>query len=672
MVKKEFLRFALLMSDSTSRDFINIIAKLIQVVLFKEEEFLTISEIIDKIDLNFGIPLSTNEVATSIKNNGDIFLTSSKEGKKAYCISSESKNKIGLIVGDKIFDKIIANFVKEHYSELSKIEMPNGDYKDIVFKCVVNFFYYQFNSNAQNLLKLLDKDYKWINENNNEELDFLTRRIALFFLEWNNAEKDIFVYNIINSSYEYCLISLKGNNAPFKSMFKSKKFVLDTNVILSLIGVNGNAKKKAAIKFLEKCKEFGIKMVYTNYTKQESYETIRKLTRLFNSGFADLEGKEINKMYCFQELYNEWLISPHFRKQHSSDFEAYVNKLLDSCLLDLQIEEIDSTFISNHKVDINVNIDSLRNKKEHISNKTRSVAVLNHDIVNYLFVLSNRPKNCVNVIDCKMLFVSFDRVLCNWCDEQNIGLPSPVVDADIIYSLLLRFSERSSDDFRSFNEFVGTSIMYLYDNKSALESKSIIAKAVNADSDFSNETKKKIYIKASEIIDKRIYVDEAIDTQDVLNIAIQHVYQEDKGIIVEELNKKHDEEIESAKSKMLDVGKKEGSESTIHALATIKTFQKVRWLKFFYGFIIVAFFLGGIVLITYGSIMIVKGGDKVTNVVIVILAILGILSTPIGLLVNAFFKNVLKKEINFFRIDEKKIFTKQYEKLKKQISNIKK
>ena len=671
MVKKEFLRFALLMSDNNSRDFNYVVSKLIQVTLFKKNDILTINEIIENVESNYGILLASSEVLSSIKDNNEVFIESKKNGKKAFCISENSKNKIKLTVYDKTFEKIIYHFIKEQATELSKIEIPDDSNREkYIFDCIVSFFYFQFNNNAQNLLKILDNDYKWI-DNNDEELDFLTRRIALLFLEWNNPEKDVFVYNVINSSYEYCLISLKGNNVPFKNMFKSKKFVLDTNVILSLIGVNGKARKCAAIKFLDKCKEFGIKLIYTNYTKQESHETIRRLTALFNSGFADLEEKEEKNMYGLQELYNEWLLSPHYGKQHNSDFDAYVIKLLDSLLLELEIEEIDSNFISSNNVSINVNIDSLRNKKERLSNKQRPVAVFNHDVINYLYVLSKRPKNCVNVIDCKMLFISFDRILCSWCDEQNVGLPSPVVDADIVYSLLLHFSERTSDDFRSFNEFVGTSIVFLYDKKSALESKSMIAKALNSDLDFSSDTKKKIYLKASEIIDKKVYIDETIDPQVVLKIAADDVHQEDNKLVVEELTKKHDEEIKTTKIEMLGIGEKEGEEKTIRKIATVKTSKKIFIIKFFYGFLFISTILGGVALVAYSSVAIVNGGNRTLNIALVVLAVVAILFSPAITLIKLFFKNVIKKDINLFKIDETRIYNKQYKKIKKQISKVK-
>ena len=56
-------------------------------------------------------------------------------------------------------------------------------------------------------------------------------------------------------------------------MLKGKKFYIDANVIYRLMGINNESRRKAMKEFVEKCRETGIELLYTNVTYKELTET---------------------------------------------------------------------------------------------------------------------------------------------------------------------------------------------------------------------------------------------------------------------------------------------------------------------------------------------------------------------------------------------------------------
>lgn len=660
MTRKDLLRFAFLMSDNESYNFLTIVSKIAQVVLYKENAFLSCSELCNRIDEQFGIEIAENELKQAILSHNDNFINSKKDNNTCYFLSNSAKNRIDSNQLRDTYENVIERFIIAKKSELNKF--IDDDYSFGKIKKMLNdFFYFQINNNAINLLKILKNEFHEIADNDGE-LDNISKRVAIIFLEWDNPEKDMLVYNIINCSFEYCLLCLKDTNTPFKDMLNNKNFYLDTNVILSLIGINGPSRKKAALKFINRCKEFNVNIYYTNYTKNESLETLKRLVNSMDNSFNE-------DSLFIQDMYNEWLIkqSPTSGKK---SFYKYLLSRINECLYDFKIDIIDQSFIKNNNVAINESVADLRAKKESVSGKVRLVNVVEHDVINYLYVVNKRPLNCSNVIDCKSLFITFDKILVSWGKTKSLGSPSPIVDANVVYGLILKFSSRTNDDLRSYNEFVGASISFLYDKNIGIEARKNIANAINKDFNLTQEQKKQVYLKATEIINDDIWVGETdFDEQKILDTAITETFKCENENLKDDIKKMssaYQEEITATGKQMYENGKKEGEDNVLEIIARKKSNQKIAFYRIIYGLLIAAI-IAALVFLVFSIINLVKENDKTKGVIELVCSIVGLLLSIPVVLIKKYLSNAWSlEEISLFKIDKEKIYIKTLSKVRKR------
>ena len=408
---------------------------------------------------------------------------------------------------------------------------------------------------------------------------------------------------------------------------------------------------------------------------KESEETISSLVNDCES-FVDKDTDEefhpTSGVSEVSNMFNKWLVENGSDESSYKNFKVFLNGKLKEALYKYSILEIKSDFIKQKEVLINEYTSELKAFKESRSPKFRKVNSVKRDVINYLKIIDLRPNGCARLVDCKYFFITFDKLLCSWSKGISDGLPCPIVDPNVMYSLLLRFSSRTDDDVRSFNEFLSSSLLYYFDDEKALRTKGKIAKLINNYSGLSSEQKMKIHLTANSIIDRLIWSGESeIDVESVLNdscLSAMEEFERDKNKEIELLNHQHENEIVQIKEESYKNGLKQSNErflAQIKKEADNKTKVEI-WFRRGITIFIAALAICSICFFIVFLNKMRHENKEIYETFEFYLMVFGTLSPLILWIVNSIFTKTLNFKINLWSFDKKKIFSKKYKKLCKK------
>lgn len=654
------IRFALLMIDNSATTFDSIVLKLVKSILSDTKDSLNENEIVHEIFQKFDLEFSTKDILSAIcSDNKNAIIKLEKNGFISFALSSKEKNKYTTRNNINPLEKILKKFT-EDVSDMSKII-----FKDIK-NAILTYLYEIFNSNINNLTLLCNKKYEAIsNINLTEEQRIIVEK----FLNWKNAEKNRIVYSLINSSYEYCALSLGNSKPPFENMINSKVFVLDTNVILSTIGINGDNSRDIMLKFIEKCKNFNINLKYSNLTKDECLRTIEYLCNelknyLKNNNF--LTSEDLSNQNNFSNLYNlyqSWVLeNPECNENNFYGFSQKLNLDLNNFLYDLGMLEISQEFIENNKNKINKFVKNFSVHKQKIRGSIKKLSI-NHDATLCVFVDEQNSKNSTFVTENKFFFITLDNLLYDWTKNHKTEKPYSVLSVNIIYTLLLRFSDRSNDDFEAYNKFLLFNMSFESEKTTIISLKNEILEKITK----INETidhKKLLILETNRIIENKLLNNEQISDS---NVVIDAAYDNLLTILSEEQEEKSQKEKEKIifdyqerEKEIIKKSTEEGRRIEVARNIRYRAKARIRRKKIFIGAIALLF----LVALIFGIVFLVrfcqKDETKITWISLYVS--LGGLGLPIlTFIINSILKIF---DINIFNISFE--YNEEVERLKEE------
>jgi hypothetical protein len=295
---------------------------------------------------------------------------------------------------------------------------------------------------------------------NDHNLNNIEIEIINTFLNWENDEKNKMIFDISNLALEYCLITnKKGANFKLESL-KNKCFYLDTNVIFRAIGINGENRRNRTITFLEKFKEAKELLFISKYTIDEIKKTLdfyigqmsRYNTARINSDVFTL----FSKSQDFIDYYHNW------RRKRTNDstelFKAHIFSLIEELKNKFDIKEDYKDYfdLKDSKVEeLVLNIASKINTfKSDVKPSNIEASII--DAKNIYSIEKQRNGHYSNIFDCKYYFISADQLLRKWDYTQNESIPIVLLPSQWM-SILLRYLNRTNDDFKSFVSFLNIS-----------------------------------------------------------------------------------------------------------------------------------------------------------------------------------------------------------------------
>lgn len=302
---------------------------------------MSISAIAGCIDKNVRLEFTEKEITKAMRlglAKGLIFKTPDSK-KELYSLSEKGIQRIHF-ENVQLFSDII-----DQYMEIYQVNesYSNENVKDLIHK----FLYGSIGENISVLLSVVEGKYETSNDVtekfNNEE-----RKIINDFLDWNNREKNDVLFRLISFSVDYSRLTVKKNSRQFNNLLNGKVFYLDANIFFRLMGINNLKRKETTQKFIAKCKEEKIKLMYTNITKQEIFDSIdfhinelKKFTASYRG-----QGSSLNKALEYANIEKSFYMEYyHWAKINNSfnrfgEFKSYLKTQFYHCCEGIECEDV--------------------------------------------------------------------------------------------------------------------------------------------------------------------------------------------------------------------------------------------------------------------------------------------------------------------------------------------
>lgn len=415
------------------------------------EEY-SVHQIIDFIQERYSITFdeeSVRETVTSKKEEG--FLTNHRNGNLYVCLSEKRKQTLQAKISNKTIDFFISEFQGKNTQLVAGI-----DSKAILYK----FLYDIFSTNTYSFQKLINnkKDLSGIINLENSNYSEKEKEIINNFLQWDNFEKNKAIFNIASYALEYCMLTNKnGSSSIHLDNLKNKSFYLDTNIIYRVLGINGENRQKRSQTFLKKFNDSGEKIIISKSTETEFKDGIKgHVDRIRNYDSPRVNSILFQEVEVQRDIYNfyrKWRIG---KINYNLDlFIAEIYSIYDNFKKEfkIQVDTVKPFDINDKKVDelLKNYTSSISTFKQNEGNEIIGSATI--DAENILWIEMKRENKVQNIFDTKYFFISSDQSLRRWDYQREDKTPIVLLPSQWM-SILLRYLNRTEDDFKSFVSFL--------------------------------------------------------------------------------------------------------------------------------------------------------------------------------------------------------------------------
>lgn len=415
------------------------------------EEY-SVHQIIDFIQERYSITFdeeSVRETVTSKKEEG--FLTNHRNGNLYVCLSEKRKQTLQAKISNKTIDFFISEFQGNNTQLVARV-----DSKAILYK----FLYDIFSTNTYSFQKLINnkKDLSGIINLENSNYSEKEKEIINNFLQWDNFEKNKAIFNIASYALEYCMLTNKnGSSSIHLDNLKNKSFYLDTNIIYRVLGINGENRQKRSKTFLKKFNDSGEKIIISKSTETEFKDGIKgHVDRIRNYDSPRVNSilfQEVEVQRDIYNFYHKWRIG---KINYNLDlFIAEIYSIYDNFKKEfkIQVDTVKPFDINDKKVDelLKNYTSSISTFKQNEGNEIIGSATI--DAENILWIEMKRENKVQNIFDTKYFFISSDQSLRRWDYQREDKTPIVLLPSQWM-SILLRYLNRTEDDFKSFVSFL--------------------------------------------------------------------------------------------------------------------------------------------------------------------------------------------------------------------------
>jgi len=300
-------------------------------------------------------------------------------------------------------------------------------------------------------------------------IDYLSdkqKQIVQGFLDWDNAEKNISLCNVVYCCLEYCL--LVNGDAPNKllhDVIREREIYLDTNIIFRVLGINGVAYQKVIEAFLSKCLQAKIKIIVSSLSRKEFFDSIdyycKKIAQ-FPRGNTYLYAYEQLSDYSIFSFYESWhqehptLSLKNFIHYIRSLYKKFIAKygIIDDYQVPYSV--YNSPEFKEKQKSYALSIRKIKQElKPRAAFETEYISDFgqrdNHDasIVHYIELLRRNTQE-----EKEIFLISSDRALRYWDMKRSESLYPIVVYPSQLFLILIKLCGRSSDDYGSFVSFI--------------------------------------------------------------------------------------------------------------------------------------------------------------------------------------------------------------------------
>ncbi len=450
MTEQTLLRLAMVLQNQAPTTLNKYICKIAEAVLLDYPDGISLYDLSNCMSKQFSLDFTEEEIKEAISKKGNNRIISSGTVLK---LTASTQKKLAMQTSlskelEDIIDTFIAAFsVEKQAQEISAL--------------LLKYFYHCFDSNVENLLSLLEM-HTAVKANTFEAS---VDEIAVIndFIAWDNPQKNALIYRIVATCYEYCMLTIKKDALLTAELFKGKRFYLDANIIFRMAGINNEERKTVAQGFVNHCKRVRIELVCTAATLDEVFRVITSQVGYIKGIAGQSMPVSCDKLETinshaevndFYRIYYNWCQKPENRCGDYTSFGAYLNQMVQETLSQLNIKPSSSFKVSTQATQYASQVDNLKNYKNTKRTwRHTSTASAETDITNIMDTLAARAGTGQSLWQTNDFLVSADQLLIAWSNDIYAGVPIVVLPS-VWLSIILRFTGRTNDDYKSFCLFL--------------------------------------------------------------------------------------------------------------------------------------------------------------------------------------------------------------------------
>lgn len=422
--------------------------KIVESAIFENgNEFISIPDLCIFIAKIYDIIISEEEIINIISHQRytSNFTQKEEQGEQYIKLS----NKRLQLIEEKITEKTI----DEHIQDFEKL------FNVKALEIIHRFLYELFSNDVNGFQRLISSKKATSNSVRIEAQNYSEeeRNIINSFLNWDNPQKDKAIFDISSYAIEYAILTNNNKGVALDS-FRNKHIYLDTNIIYRALGINGKNRKDLTTTFLSKFNEIGQKLFISKYTDEEfkssikfHIDNIRKFNNPKIASSVYVENSINDEIYNFYHLWKQNHVNPNleiFQAYIYSIYEEFIDKYnieIDKiCPFDPNDEDICETL-----KEMSSKILSEKNLHGIVTYENSSYI----DALNILWIEQKRNNKHFTFHETNSFLVSCDQILRRWDYYRNDVIPIVLLPSQWL-SIILRFFNRTNNDFRSFVNFL--------------------------------------------------------------------------------------------------------------------------------------------------------------------------------------------------------------------------
>jgi hypothetical protein len=553
MNRESLFRLALVShshAPKTLNKYIALLAKL--VVVESSESNFTANAISKLIKHRFNLEFLDEEIKRALKLDREFENTQDKK----YCLKLEALQTIkDTVLNTKTLEHYLNEFLELFYVDRQSKE------KNRIKEIIMQYIYDSFNSGRNSLVLLLaDSPEKRISEDfNASDKD---KKIINEFLDWDNPSKNECIYSIVSYCLDYGMLTTKKDVDSYKKFFEGVRFYLDSNIILRLIGMNNLERQEVIQHFVNKCKEVGIGLCYTNFTFQEIYYVIDiavKDAMDVNNGDEPIAPSDLIKLgeydRDFYEIYYTWCREDNNRYDDYEAYRAFLKQKVNSCLDGfIQVDQINAEFTSQKEEFLSLSKGLMEFKNQRNPTRPCSFVSAKTDVNNLLFVKNNNSDKDGCSLNTKGFFISADRRFYNWVITLLPGVPLVFLPSEWL-SIILKYTSRTDSDYTTFCKFMN--LRFYHSEKQKQQAMQRIHSINELTSDV--EVKRKIINEINEI-SLSLPEEHFEEEEEIVKKAFDIVLEEQRLKSTYEINKRLEEKEKEFEQQFINLQLKTSSE----------------------------------------------------------------------------------------------------------------
>lgn len=286
-------------------------------------EGVTLEYLSNYIEKEYSLVFTEEELRKVLydpSNNKRFFIKPVKGGENLILLNSDYR-----IVIESRNTKVLGDYINEY--------IQNNNLDNSAFETIYRYLYNIYTNNVDGFNRLLAiKNVKDITTFYAPSVE--DSKIINGFLDWDNEEKNVSIFNLASYAIEYCLMTSRKGTSLQLDKLQKKVFYLDTNLLYRAIGINGEDRKERTLSFFRKLRD-------TNSTLKLSKITIEEYNRSIDGHIKKLKRDETpavrSKAYTEYVDYNDiWYFYHDWASKNQGLDISVFESSLRSMLLDLK------------------------------------------------------------------------------------------------------------------------------------------------------------------------------------------------------------------------------------------------------------------------------------------------------------------------------------------------